>query len=317
MKPAEQQPDRGRRTDQEALLVAGEGIDDRCRDEQDVERVHGSTCQRSRSRSELCTMTSGRSITREVSHGALPARQVEQPVEQCRGEAPDHEAPHQEPRSSVSGGMVHGDPVGWVERARRWARCAPTPSRRDRRRGPDSGRATSASTGVTTKLLGGSHKAGSSPKTSTPDGSRPGLLLGFAQARRRPRRRRRDLAIRPGNATWPACERMSCDRSVSNTSGPSAPSPNRISTDAGRAEPSGGRRELGAPLRERTRLTLGHGSSQAGSSGAAGRCDAHEAVAQSSSMPRCSAEEFGQLGLGLDRSGLVIDDLAVGIDEQR
>ena len=50
-----------------------------------------------------------------------------------------------------------------------------------RRRRPGSPRAHQPRTGVTAKLLGGSHSSGSSAKTSTPSGSQAGLLLGLAQ----------------------------------------------------------------------------------------------------------------------------------------
>ena len=94
------------------------------------------------------------------------------------------------------------------------------------------------STGVTAKLLGGSHSAGSAAEHVDAGRVEPGLLLGLAQ-----RGLHGGLAgvdRPPGKETWPGCERMSWARSVSSRSGP-APSPKSISTaPRRRARPGGG-----------------------------------------------------------------------------
>ena len=276
----------------------------------------GSTCQRSRSRSELCTMH-----RREVHHAArrpraLPASQVEEPVEQRRGEAPDDEARGPGiPHPGDPDGCSDGHPVGRVEELGDRHDDAPTPSR------PGS----TARTGLGSRHQP-EHRRHDEVARRQPEGRElaehvdacrveAGLLLRLAQRGRRPRRRPRDPAHPPGNATCPACERMSCDalgqqhlwpfgalRRTGSAPTPAAPSRPRAGVNSAR---HGGavRLTVDAPARA-TRAARGTTR------------DAHHACPpRSSSMPRCSSSSSASSPRSSIGPAMRVDDLAVGIDE--
>ena len=182
---AEQQPGGGEGAGDEALPVAREGVGEDQHDQQPVEEVHAGSPRsrvfgRHRRRSvwdhpAACSPAAHAPRSRPTSR--RPAEEVEEPGDDPGGEAPQDDVACRgrsgSPGRSSRDGCAHGDPVRRGRAARRSAPGGPRAPRRGRRRRPRLGSRHQPSTGVTAKLLGGSHSSGSSPKTSTPAGSSP------------------------------------------------------------------------------------------------------------------------------------------------
>ena len=185
--------------------------------------------------------------------GLLPAGQAQQPVQQAGRESPHQQPRHSERGADVPAGMgdLHRGSPGRAARAA--APGAPTPPRAGPRRSPATASRHHASTGVTTKPLGGRNSAGSVATTSTPAGSRPVSSTASRSAAATGPSSPGSTAP-PGKATWRGWLRMSWARSIRSTSptGPSSgavslapsPGPNRIRIADSRPPSSGGRNLL-------------------------------------------------------------------------
>ena len=162
--------------------------------------------------------------------------------------------PDQEARADPAAGVAHRDAVRGVEQV----------GERDAVDGVHLGRVddadrallapTSPSTGVTAKLLGGSHSSGSSANTSTPSGRSP--VSSSASRRAASRGVSPGSIAPPGNDTCPGCERMSWARSVSSRS---RCAPKSISTAPRRASESSGATKRVRSSAVIVRGSLGHG----------------------------------------------------------
>ena len=181
--------------------------------------------------------------------------------------------------------------------------------RRATSRAPASGSATEPSTGVTAKLLGGSHSSGSSAKTSTPEGSRP--VSSSASRSAASRGVSPGSIVPPGNETWPGWERMWWARSVSSRSGPCSPSPKSISTAPRRGSASSGGMNRVRSWTVTARAPASSGRSHSGRSGVSGRvCSSVTAAPRGarrrgrpSPRPRKTTTEYW-----LDRAVVVDED---------
>ena len=216
---AEQQPRGGEGAGDEALPVAGDGVGHH-QHRRAASRGGSSAAPLARTRcwagrpalsrrptsmyaGSSCSGASGRSSIQprySKSRAITPAVNPQQMTSLS--------GPIRKPGLRQPAGPRDGDPVRRGRAARRSAPGRPRAPRRARHACTALGSRHQASTGVTEKLLGGSHSGGSSAKTVDPGGHEPGLLLGLAQRglaarsrRGRPSRRGRT----PGRGASASC----------------------------------------------------------------------------------------------------------------
>ena len=174
---------------------------------------------RSAPRAVRSSQPAGRSTFRSQGPAQPPSSSSD--IDQAGGESPDQQVGHLERRTDVAA-RVRAPGRGWPGRpARRPAPWPPPRSPRGSTGRTSPGSRQYASTGLTRNPDGGRYSSGNNATGSTDDGHQPGLLVPPA-ARRSPRPRP-DRARPPGNAGWPACERIVAARAVSSRSGPSGP----------------------------------------------------------------------------------------------
>ena len=179
--PAEQQPGGGEGAGDEPLPVAGQGVRQHQHHQQPVEQVHPRRrCSNSVfGQDVLVEPPADQHVRRDLLLGRVgqvldPAEVLEEAGDHAGGEAPADDVvvvADEEARGCAS-------PPGPVT-VIRWRRVAQLADRhpvdrvhlvRRDHAAPALGSRHQASTGVTEKLLGGSHSGGSSAKTSTPAG---------------------------------------------------------------------------------------------------------------------------------------------------